>query len=99
MENKNVLVIPLWLLFNVESINEIEFDEVLANNIREYNLNDRKYLHSVIDSIGEGFNFDEVIMNIPNNEKIKFSNEEIYNYLMQFKVFMENDEFGLLIKN
>ena len=91
MENKNVLVIPLWLLFSVESIDEIKFDEVLANNISEYELKDRKYLYSVINSISEGFKFDDIISNIPNKEKIKFSNEIIYIYLSKFKNFMEDE--------
>lgn len=98
MENKNVLAIPLWLLFNVESIDEIKFDAVLANNISEYELKDRKYLYSVINSISEEFKFDDIISNIPNKEKIKFSNEEIYIYLSKFKNFMEDKKFGLLIE-
>ncbi|WP_028888323.1 hypothetical protein [Tenacibaculum ovolyticum] len=96
MENKNILIIPIWILYDEESIGKIKFDEILAENIKEYSLKDRKNLYATIESIEKDFDFAEVLRNSPNNKIIKFSNQEILDYLSLFKGFMENDEFGLL---
>lgn len=96
MDNKNVLTIPLWLLFNIKSIDEIKLDEVLAKNLKSYEIDTRKYLYEVIKKIEKGYNFDEIISNIPNNNQIKFTDNEIYEYLIKFKQFMENENFEIL---
>ena len=36
------------------------------------------------------------MVDVPLANKIRFTNTEIYNYLMKLKGFMENNEFGLL---
>lgn len=35
----------------------------------------------------------------PVSGKLEFSNEEVYQYLMGFKTFMENEEYALLTDN
>ncbi|SNR17728.1 hypothetical protein [Tenacibaculum jejuense] len=96
MDNKNVLIIPLWLLYNVKSIDNVNFDTILVENMKEYNIVDRQYLYSVINSIDKNYDFSSVLENIPNSKEISFSNDEIYIYLMKFKSFMENEEYELL---
>jgi len=50
MKNKNLLMIPIWLLYNVESIDEVEFDLGLSNSMKDgYNINNRTNLFNALE--------------------------------------------------
>ncbi|OED44522.1 hypothetical protein AB832_01935 [Flavobacteriaceae bacterium (ex Bugula neritina AB1)] len=89
MKNKNILIIPIWLLYDVETIEEVKLDKVLEDNIKEYDLEKRKYLYSVLESISESTDFMEILNNIPTGKNLEYSNKEIYEYLTNFKKFMK----------
>ena len=96
MINYNVLIVPIWLLYDKEKMEEVILDDVLAENIRSYSIDKRKYLYAALEKINDDFDFSEILEISPNQGDIIFSNSEIYNYLMEFKAFMEDDTFKLL---
>ena len=97
--NKIDLMIPIWALYNFESIKDITFkiddSEYLKNN---YTLLERNNIYNSINWAKENPNFDfkSIMKEAPVSHKLKFSNKEIFKYLMNFKEFMENDEYNLL---
>ncbi len=102
MENKNLLIIPMWTLYNMKDLEDINFDINLSDYIkRGYNLTKRKELYEVLEWAEDNpnYSFINLMDNAPSVRKIKFTNKEIYLHLMNFKSFMENTEFSLLIDN
>ncbi len=92
-------MIPIWLLYNVESIDEIEFDLGLSNSIKNgYNLDERLNLFSALERAEQNpsYQFRDIMNKAPVSGGLKFGNSEIHNYLINFKTFMENEEFNLL---
>ncbi|WP_452598022.1 hypothetical protein [Pontimicrobium sp. MEBiC01747] len=99
MENKNVLMIPIWLLYNVDSIEEINYDSILSDTLKDsYDLEVTKKIYKTIKLAEEkpDYPFNEIMDKAPVLEKINFKDEEIYSHLMNFKSFMEDERFGLL---
>lgn len=92
-------MIPMWPLYNVSSINDIVFDINLSEYIkRGYNLKKRKDIYEslVWANDNPNYNFVDIMQDAPSVRKIKFKKDEIYRHLLNFKSFMENEEFGLL---
>lgn len=63
-----------------------------------YDLEQRKSIHNVLKLVKENpsFDFKGIMEDAPAFHELTFSNLEIYNYLMSFKNFMENQEYKLL---
>ncbi|WP_447636832.1 hypothetical protein [Flavobacterium microcysteis] len=97
---KTYLQIPLFPLYNTESITSIKFtdgdEEVLKIG---YTLKERKQIHQslVWAKDNPDFEFESIMDNAPVVGKLSFSNAEIYTYLMKFKTFMEESK-SLLIE-
>ena len=99
MKNKNLLIIPIWPLYDVSKINDVIFDKNLSDYIkRGYNLKKRKDIYEslVLANENPNYNFLEIMNNAPSVRKVEFANSQVYKHLMSFKKFMENEEFGLL---
>lgn len=45
------------------------------------------------------FHFESIMKDAPVVGELKFSNEEVYQYLMSFKAFMKQEEYKLLIED
>jgi hypothetical protein len=95
---KSYLEIPIFSLYNFKQIDKIEFGdgdkEYLKNS---YNLKERKAIHDSLNwaKNNPNFEFESIMENAPVVGKLPFSNSKIYEYLMRFKTFMEEDN-GLL---
>ncbi|WP_417799887.1 hypothetical protein [Tenacibaculum sp.] len=99
MKDINLLMVPMWPLYNVSSVDDMIFDGNLSKYLkRGYDLSKRKLIFNVLEWAQDNseYNFKEVMDNSPNPREIRFSNKEIFNHLMNFKKFMENEEYGLL---
>ncbi len=103
MSNKKVdtryLMIPMWNLFKVDKIEYIRLDKDSANwYIKGYELKDRRNIYTSLISVesNPNYNFLEIIKDAPDLREIEFSNLEIFEYLINFKKFMENEKYGLL---
>ncbi|WBX76599.1 hypothetical protein PG911_18610 [Tenacibaculum ovolyticum] len=99
MENTNLLMIPIWPLYNMNSVEDIDFDVGLSNYLkRGYDLSKRLEIYGILVWAKENSNYDflGIMKNAPTPKKMKFLNNEVYIHLMNFKTFMENEEFGLL---
>lgn len=95
----NSLMIPIFALYNFESIKNVELkldDAEYLNNF--YTLNERKNIEQALLWAKENPNFDfkGIMKEDPVAHKLKFSNKEIFKYLMAFKMFMEIEEYELL---
>lgn len=93
------LMIPILYLYKVKKIKDFIFDKKLSERIKDYEeLNDRKSVYEMLKWAEDNpdFHFESIMKNAPVRGKLKFTNDEVYYYLMNFKSFMENEEFGLL---
>ncbi|MDF2553820.1 MAG: uncharacterized protein K0R77_3095 [Chryseobacterium sp.] len=93
------LMIPIWALYNFKNISDIVLkidDSEYLKNV--YDLEQRKSIHSALKWAKENPNFDfkGIMEDAPVSHELTFSNLEIYNYLMSFKNFMENQDYKLL---
>ena len=63
-----------------------------------YSLDKRKRIYESIKraEVNPDWDFKKIMKNDPKSYKLPFTNKDIYRYLVQFKSFMENEEFGLL---
>ncbi|MEL1244675.1 hypothetical protein AAEO56_10420 [Flavobacterium sp. DGU11] len=99
MENINELMTPVFVLFNFERIEDIEYKMADAEYLKDVsNLDERKRLYSALKWAEKNSNYDfkSIIKNAPVPGKLKFSNKEVYIFLLSFKKFMENEEYTLL---
>jgi hypothetical protein len=105
--NIKYLIEPIWELYHIDSkdefqINNVDFNIKTAEYLKEqYSLDRRRNIYKSLQRAhnNQNYNFKSIMDEVPVVDVLNFTNEEIFNYLMQFKVFMVNDEFGLLIKN
>ncbi|WP_299132977.1 hypothetical protein [uncultured Tenacibaculum sp.] len=99
MKKINSLMVPMWPLYNISNIDDMNFDSNLSEYLkRGYDLSKRKRVFSVLEwaQNNSEYSFKKVMENSPNPREIKFSNKDIFSHLMNFKKFMENEEFCLL---
>ncbi len=84
----------IFELYNVKSLDEIIFSKNIAEKLKKRkDLDSRKEIHNSLNWAKDNpnFDFESIMENSPVTGKLPFSNSEIYNYLMQFKIFMENN--------
>ncbi|CAL2080331.1 conserved hypothetical protein [Tenacibaculum sp. 190524A02b] len=90
---------PIFYLYKLKKIEDFLFDKKLSERIKDYEeLKHRKGVYEMLKwaEKNPSFHFESIMENAPVRGKLKFTNEEVYSYLMSFKSFMENEEFGLL---
>jgi hypothetical protein len=95
---KSDLMIPLFALYNFKQMSEIIFGDGDIEYLKTcYNLVDRQAIHEALiwAKDNPSFEFESIMGNAPVMGKLPFSNEEIHEYLIRFKAFMEEDN-GLL---
>lgn len=92
-------MIPIWELYYVKELKEISFNDSTSENFKDQrSLFDRKKIYETLQWAEENPNYDfkEIMKNAPVPHKLEFSNKEVYEYLVKFKEFMENEEYGVL---
>lgn len=98
----NNLMVPMFALYNFQSVKDIEFKLDDAEYLKDfYNLDERKDIQQALVWAKENPNFDfkEIMKEAPTPHKLRFSNKEVFKYLMDFKTFMENEEYKLLLED
>ncbi|MFY0483074.1 hypothetical protein ACI6PS_10740 [Flavobacterium sp. PLA-1-15] len=98
----NNLMIPMFALYNFESIKNIELKLDDAEYLKNfYTLNERQNIGQALLWAKENpsFDFKGIMKEAPVTHKLKFSNKEIFKYLMNFKQFMESEEYELLTED
>ncbi|WGH74641.1 hypothetical protein P8625_11145 [Tenacibaculum tangerinum] len=96
-ENENLLMSPLWILHNKKK--EEKLDRNIAEQFKD--IHELKIRKMIYDSLkwaekNASYEFSKIFERMPNIIKTKYDNAFIYNYLIRFKGFMENEEYGLL---
>ena len=98
MEKIN-LMIPIFGLYEINSLKEVFFSIDSSNYLKNgYNLQDRIKIYEDLKWAQDnpGYDFKGLMDDAPVPYKLKFSNKEIFKYLMDFKNFMEMKDFELL---
>lgn len=96
---KYYLMIPIWELYQINELSEIVFGVSVSEYIKDIkSLEERKNIYEALKWAKENSNYDfkGIMKDAPVPHKLKFSNREVYKYLMDFKTFMENEEYELL---
>jgi hypothetical protein len=93
------LMTPIFYLYDVKKIEDIELDKKTSERFKD--IYDRNTRIEIFESLkwaenNKDFSFESIMENAPVRGKLKFTNEEVYLYLLSFKKFMENEDFGLL---
>lgn len=102
MKNKNLLMIPIWLLYNAKSLDDIEYDEILSETLKEgYDLDSRKLIYKALEwaESKNEYDYKGIMENAPTSRELDYPNSEIYQFLVDFKKFMEKSEYELLSDN
>jgi len=102
MKNKLFLTIPISFLYNVESIEEMILDLRMSNSLKDgYNLDERLNIYDALlwAEQNPNYQFKDIMKDSPVIGQLNFENQEIHNYLISFKTFMENEDYGLLTDN
>ncbi|NAS31515.1 hypothetical protein GTQ40_11070 [Flavobacteriaceae bacterium R38] len=92
-------MIPMFYLYDIESLDEALFTDESSEYLKNtYDLKSRLDIYSNLEwaELNPNFPFESIMDNAPVVGKLKFSNEEVHQYLMSFKAFMENEDFKLL---
>lgn len=100
--HKRNLMIPLFYLYDVKSIDDIIFSNESSEYFKDtYNLKSRLDIYNALKWAEQNpsFKFESIMENAPVFGELKFSNEEVYQYLMSFKSFMELEEYKLLTED
>lgn len=96
-ENENLLMSPLWILYSKK--NEQKLDSFMAEQLKDFHgLKDRRLIYKALQwtENNKDYEFVNIFERMPILIEVNFSNAFIYLYLINFKSFMENEEFGLL---
>ena len=96
---KKDLITPLFALYNFESLSNINFKESDSEYLKNsYDLKERKEIYDALKWAEENstYQFESIMKDAPVIGKLKFNNDEVYQYLMSFKAFMENSDYNLL---
>lgn len=99
MKNKIFLTIPIRFLYNVESIEEVKLDLRMSDSIKDwYSLDERLNIFNALvwAEQNPNYQFIDIMKDAPVIGGLKYENLDIYTYLMNFKAFMENEDYGLL---
>lgn len=98
---KRAYLIPLSYLLQVKSIQNINLNSKGAEHLKK--TYDKEVRLNIYNSLQEfdgrnilNYNFQKLIEEAGLMGTLNYSNKQIYDYLMSFKRFMENEEFGLL---
>lgn len=98
---KKEYLIPLSYLLQVKRIENINLNNDGAEHIKNYyNIDVRQNIYNSLKEF-EGvdvleYDFQALLEGSSLMGPIMFSNQEIYDYIIKFKSFMENEEYGLL---
>jgi hypothetical protein len=98
-EIKAHLMTPLFTLYKVKNINEIILDKDTSERMKNMlNLGIRKGIYNALQWVESNpdFEFESIMKEAPVQGSLNFSNEEVFEYLIKYKEYMENDEYGLL---
>lgn len=98
--DKTYLQIPMFPLYNTESIITITFTDDDAKFLKSgYTLEERKKIHEALVWAEDNpdFEFESIMENAPIAGELSFSNTDIYTYLMKFRIFME-ESTSLLVE-
>ncbi|MGQ3677691.1 hypothetical protein [Tenacibaculum discolor] len=93
------LMTPIFYLYKIEEVGQIQMNKKMAKKFKDiYDKNTRVEIFESLQWAEENkdFSFESIMEDAPVRGKLKFTNEEVYDYLMNFKKFMENEEYGLL---
>ncbi|MCS4237449.1 hypothetical protein M2306_002512 [Myroides gitamensis] len=96
---KNNLMIPIFWLYEISSLEEVKFTLESSNYIKDgYGIEERNNIYEALQWAKDNpnYNFKGIMKNAPVPHKLEFSNKEVYYYLMKFKEFMENKEYEIL---
>lgn len=96
---KSYLRTPMFVLYDIDDIDNIKYRENRHERMKDiYSLEERKSIYDALKWAEQNpnFQFEEIMKDSPVIGKLKFSNVEVYEYLMRYKAYMENDEYGLL---
>lgn len=101
-EIKAHLMTPLFTLYKIKNLDEIILNKDTSERMKNmFNLEIRKGIYNALhwSEQNPNFHFESIMKEAPVQGSLKFSNEEVFEYLMKYKEYMENDEYGLLIDN
>lgn len=99
---KRNLMTQIWELYDLDSLEDAVFNNDSAEYLKDaYDLQERKNMYDSLKwaEKNPSFKFESIMENAPVIGKLKFTNEEVYEYLMLFKTFMEKEEYKLLIED
>lgn len=97
--NTKFLMVPLYELHFINSLEDVVFDEAVAEYFKNQNsLEERKEIYNCLGWVEEHpeFDYKNIARDLPVPDPIKFSNKEVYQYLIDFKKFMENKRYEML---
>ncbi len=97
--NKIFLIIPIFELHHINSMDQIKFDNEVAEYFKDRrDLNERMEIYENLSWAENQTDYDykQLMKSAPEPKELPFSNMEIHQYLMQFKLFMEDEEFQML---
>lgn len=93
------LMIPIFELYHISSAAEIIFNDHVVQYLKDHrSLSERKKIYIALRWAvnNPGYNYIRLMKKAPEPGTLKFSNEEIHQYLLDHKLFMEDSRFGLL---
>ncbi|WBX76600.1 hypothetical protein PG911_18615 [Tenacibaculum ovolyticum] len=99
MKYVNQLMTPIGALYDIENVSDVPFIKEgakMLSKIFSKIKKDKLYEALKWAENNPNYNFSDIMKDAPVRKKLKFKNDEIYQHLMNYKKFMENDEFGLL---
>ena len=97
---KSHLTTPLFTLYKVKDINDIQLNEMTSKRMKKiFNLERRKEIYNSLKWAEQNSNFDfeNIMKDTPITSELIFSNQEVFEHLMNYKSFMESEDYGLLI--
>ena len=92
-------MIPIFELYHIESMDQLVWNETVSEKLKDSrDKNDRTEIYNALvwSETNPEYDFKSIMNDAPTPGDLKFSNTEIYNYLLEFKVFMEHPDYGLL---
>jgi hypothetical protein len=93
------LMVQIWELYDLGTLEDAVFTNESSEYLKNgYNLNERKEMYDALKwaENNPSFHFESIMEKAPVIGSLPFSNEEVYQYLMMFKSFMENEDYNLL---
>jgi len=99
---KRNLIIQIWELYSLNSLDNVVFTDNSSEHLKDsYILEERKDMYEALQWAEQhpDFHFESIMKKAPVVGKLKFSNQEVYQYLMLFKTFMEDPKYSLLTDN